>query len=264
MKNDLLIVPTYIAVTLCLTFFLALFFVLYPFSYVGSIDYSLYALYALDVFLYASLYILPSTAIASLVVIILRAIKYEVRSMLSFLTYVFLCLSVWLLLIPLFIFFVPEQTVSLYITGVIPSSASFFFNAQFFAELVENLNTYSISVPNSLLAVFSDLILLREKAFQAGNSGRFVYLLYASLGLALSSLYSLRFVSTWKLINVANVLFLGVIIVGVNIQIYRNDFGIIFNAYWTSFIFNCSIAGIVILIGIITTAKQKLHKKEDV
>ncbi len=259
MKKDLLIVPIYIAITLFLSLILAVFFVLCPLPQIETIDYSLYAL---DIFLYAFLYLCPMMAVVALVVMVLRIIKIGTYSMLSFLTYVFLCLAVWLILIPLFLFFSPELKVSFLLTGVSPSPATIFFTPDSFNYLAQSLEMYSIQFSDSLFSIFSDLLLLRDKALEAGKNGRITYLFYASLGLALSSLYSLRSISKWKLINVANILFLWCAIVWINAQIYRYDWDVLYSTKLTVFVFNCIITFVILILGLVTSAKQKITTKE--
>ncbi len=259
MKKDLLIVPTYIAVTLFFTCLLAVFFVLYPIPYIGTMDFSTYVL---DVFLYTMLFLLPLIAVFTLVIIVLRSIKYNATSMLSFLSYVFLCLSVWLILIPLFLFLTPERTVSQLITGNTTYIASIFFNVEYFPLLAENLLAYKINLSNSVLSIFSDLLLLREQALSSGEQGRISYLIFASLGLALSSLYGLRFVSKWNLINVATILFFWCIIVLMNALMYKNGWELYVGTSWTVFIINSIAAIIFILIGCVTGVKYKKSNKE--
>ncbi len=260
MKKDLLIVPTYIAVTLFLTIIVATFFVLYPAHPIDTMEYNIYAL---DIFLFSALSLLPLTAVAALTAIILRAIKYSTFTSLEFFSYIFLCVFVWLLLIPFCIFFIPEQRVSVLLTGTAASPASVFFNPESFPSLIQNLATYSIVIPNSVMTVFSDLLLLRETAFFAGRQGRIDYLLFSSLGLALSCLFALRFVSKWKLINISTVLFLWCAIVWINVQVYKNNLAIVVTPTWTLCIFNCVVSFILLVIGTVTTAKYKHQNKED-
>ncbi len=259
MKKDLLIVPTYIAVTLFLTAFAAIFFVLYPMPSIGTLEYHIYAW---DVFLYSALSLLPLVAVAALAAMILRSIKYNSSSTLDFFTYIFLCVFVWLMLIPFCLFFSPEQVVSFKLTGQAPSMAHGFFNVSLLSNLLQNLELYSITIPNSLVVIFSDLLLLRETAFLAGRVGRIDYLLYSSLGLALSSLYALRFVSKWKLINVAAVLFIWCVIIWINGIFYRQGWVLLINIQWTVCLINCLISVIVFFVGGVSSAKNKDHKKE--
>ncbi len=254
MKKDLLIVPTYISVTLFLTFILAVFFVLYPLPTIGDVDYSIYLL---DVFLYSALFILPMMAVPALVIVILRAIKYDANTMFSFLTYVFLCLSIWLLVIPLFLFFTPERMVSFLLTGKDYSIAAVFFDSASLSQLNNYLEVYSIQVSNSVLAIFSDLLFLRDMALEAGKNGRIAYLVFASIGFALSSLYALRHVSKWKLINVAWILFLWAFIIWINVRMYRNEWELYVGTEWSVFIINVTISLVVIILGSLLSAKFK-------
>ncbi len=261
MKKDLLIIPTYIFVTLFLTAFLATFFVLYPMPSIGNLDYHIYAL---DVFVFSGLTLLPLVSVAALIAITLRAVKINTFTTLEFFTYIFLCVFVWLILIPFCMFFAPEKVVSMKITGNTSTIASVFFDPNSLPSLLDNLKMYALSIPTTLLGVFSDLLILRKTALNAGIAGRVDYLLFASLGVALSALYSLRFVSKWKLINVSTILFLWCCIIWINALMYKNEMTVFLPTKWTVASINGLITFVLLAIGVVTTAKQKEAKKEAI
>ncbi len=259
MKKDLLIVPTYIAVTLFLTAFIACFFVLYP---MPGIDAAFVSTYIFDTMVFSSLSILPLISVLSLALVLLRSVKIGVFSILEFLTYIFLCLLIWLIVIPLFIFTVPEQQASLKILGQSPSLAQVFFQQETIPILAQNIEAFSLSLPKSVVQMFSDLVFLRDSAREFARQGRVSYLMFASLGLALSSLVALRYVSSWKLINVAVILFLWTLLVWLNIQVYKEEWNILFGSRWNAVIINGAFTFILFIIGIVCSAKRKKIKKE--
>ncbi len=256
MKRDLLLVPTYIGVTLFLSAFLAVFFVLYPVPEIFFQDLA-YHIYVLDVFLFSMLSLLPFMAVLGLLIIIIRAIKLSTFTSFEFLTYVFLCLAVWLILIPACFFLRPENYVSLALTGKAPSVASIFFDAFSLTFFIENLEMYSLIPSVTLHTIFSDIFFLRNVVINAGLNGKFEYLILASMGLALSSLYSLRFVSKWKLINVSTILLLWCSIIYINTQMYKYNFSFYVETKWSACFVNVAITVILFLIGMVTSLKQK-------
>ncbi len=263
MKKDLLIIPVYIFYTLFFTVLVGIFIVLYPLPS-SQIDNA--RIYILDVFSYSSLYSLPLVAIAALLIVTVRAIKLYTFTTLEVLLYVFLCLTVWLIITPLFIFQSPEQKVSFFITGQYFSQARVFFDFSSLPFLQQNLENYSITVSEFVFKIFSDILLLRDTALVAGKIGRFEYLLFSSLGLSLSSLYALRKTSSWKLINIAAILLLWVTIVWVNAQLYKGLFDYFFEPKWNALIFNSAVSVLVILVGLVSGTKKnkRLNASEDV
>ncbi len=259
MKKDLLIIPTYIVLTLFFTALLACFFVLYP---MPGVDASNARIYIIDTFVFSALSLLPFMSVLALAFIILRSIKIGRHSFLEFLTYVFLCLSIWLIIIPIFLFTFPEQKVSEMILGQSPSLAQVFFQQETIPILIQNLEMNEVTLSSSVVRIFTDLVFLRDSARVFASQGRVSYLMFASLGLSLSTLISLRYVSSWKLINVAVILFLWSLLVWVNIQIYRTSWDFFLGPRWNAVVLNGAFTMVLIFIGINMHSKQKAMNKE--
>lgn len=253
MKKDLIIIPKYILYVIILTFLSSLVFVLYPFTSINSIDLTVYIFH---IFLSVSLYVLPVMAVVGLLLLLLREIKIGTFSFLSFLLYIFFCLFVWLLLIPMCIFFEPAKM----ITGLLIQQNQYlspFFNGDFLPLVIQNLSSYEIPLNDILVNLLADVSLLSKQVVIAVNQGKIGYLLFASLGLALSSLYGLKNISSWKLINVASIITLWCVILVGNIFLFKYSVEFYLSTELLACILNIAITLVIMIISLVHNIKVK-------
>ena len=253
MKKELSLILKYLFYVIILTIFSSLLFVMYPFALQGSVDFAEYLVY---IFVSVSLYLLPLMAVISLLIIIFREIRLANFTILSFLVYVFLCLFVWLIVIPLFIVFEPARTVSELLIGQ-HQYLHPFFDGDFLQILINNLKTYEITLNGLLVQMLSDVYLLCRQVIDAVYQGKLGYLLFASIGLALSSLYALKNVSQWKLINVAVIFTIWCVVVFVNIYLFKNSVELYFATELLACIINAVVTFFVLLVGSVSSVKRK-------
>ncbi len=263
MKKDLIIIPKYIMYVILLTVFSSTVFLLYPFTVENSLDLTVSLFY---IFLCVSIYLLPVMSVVGLLFILLREIKIGTFSFLSFLLYVFFCVFVWLIIIPMCIFFEPAKS----LTGLlVPQNpyVSPFFDGDFLSIGIQNLSMYEIPLNTILIKNLSDISLLSKQVVVAVYQGKIGYLLFASLGLALSSLYGLKRISAWKLINVAVILTLWCTIIIGNILLFKYSFELYFSTEILACIFNSIITICVGIVSLVHTIrlkkKQELLVSED-
>lgn len=260
-KKVLFLILIYILATLFLTALLACFFTLYPIPLPESTLISP-SLHNIDVFVYSSLALLPFVSVLSLTAILLRLIKSGSRTTPEFLSYVFLCFVVWLIIIPACIFYRPEQKLSMRIHGQSLSPASVFFETESVRSLAKNVEGAYLAPPEISIEILSGLLFLRDMGRSAGSEGRATYLLFASMGLALAALYALCSISEWKLINVAIVLLAFYGIVWFNVEIYKRNWDFAFDAKWLALIINGSLFFVMLFIGTALSAVQRKVRKE--
>lgn len=94
-------------------------------------------------------------------------------------------------------------------------------NSGFFADPLF-ANSSSITVVLEHIIQFADLV--RKEVFTVLESDYVSYLSFASLGLALLSLISVKSMSTWKLLNLSFVIILYVAICRINVLIFSHPF----------------------------------------
>ncbi|MFI3257876.1 MAG: hypothetical protein R3Y36_06230, partial [Spirochaetales bacterium] len=259
-SNIFVVRAIYIFFTVFSTVFIAVFFVLYPMSFP---DTTLH-FDSLFVFLYACLSLLPFMCVLSLVLLLLQFIKKNKPTTLEFLTYVLLSLIVWLIIIPVCIFFMPEQYTTIAGDEEWAVLVAEFFKANTMPAFDYAQEGNSFSPSTVIPQIFSHCIFLRETARTAGDNGRLAYLVFASLGLSIASLYALCSVSSWKLINVSTILFLGLIAVVLNLSIYKQVFTVGLDTNIQILIANGVFFSMMILIGMSSKLSRLKHSKEGI
>ncbi len=253
MKKEFLIIPKYLLYIIILTIIASSLFVLYPFTTSSSINFNVYMF---QIFLSVALYTLPLMAVISLMLVLLFEIKTGYSSFLSFLIYIFLCLFTWLILIPLFIFFEPATIVSGISTNKNPYLYPF-FNKEFLQIIIDNLKFYEIDIHKGLIKILSDISLFCKQVIIAIEKGKIGYLLFASIGLALSSLYALKNVSQWKLINVATIFTIWCTIIFTNIYLFKYIANFYFTTEMLACIINIVFTIFICITGIVNSKKKK-------
>ena len=136
-----------------------------------------------------------------------------------------------------------------------------FFNANFLQIILDNLKNYEIYINEGLIKILSDVSLLCKQVIVAINKGKAGYLLFASIGLALSSLYALKNISQWKLINVATIFTLWWTIIFSNIYLFKHSVEIYFPTETIVCILNILFTIFIYVTKIVNSKKQRMKNQ---
>jgi len=114
----------------------------------------------------------------------------------------------------------------------------------------------------------------RKEAFSSLKQGYFQYLSFASLGLALLSLISVKSLSSWKLLNLSFVIILYTVVCRINLLVYTsplfNKLLLYFQGKQISFlsslpkiqlVINCSISAVLLAFGMVQFVLTMYKKK---
>ena len=133
---------------------------------------------------------------------------------------------------------------------------------QFADSLIEN----AVSMPVWWSFAHEKCILLKEVCRSALANGYFAYILFATMGFALSSVIFMCRFSSWRLVNALCVIILSAIIIIANIHFYDKpiiDKIPFLGIWWLPLVFNTTICVLFMTIGIINWVRHPDLNRED-
>lgn len=239
---------------------------------------------------------LPWCAVISLMMLVLYIIKHKFSIPQFIVPYYILALLVWMLVIPASSFlyssmqsdypipvpdsenlsagyFRADEEYLTYVTESFDDEGETWrrkvfpgrTNAGITGLYADSIIEESISIPFWGDYVYEKCMLLKRVCSSALEKGYFSYILFATMGFALSSVIFLCRFSTWRLVNAASVMFIFTLIIIVNVHFY--DTAIIakmpfFGTWWLPLVFNIVLCVLFMTIGIINWVRHPDRNRE--
>lgn len=262
MKDSIFLIFTYIFVLCALSVLMGFMLILYPNAPAASLYTDVSARIA-DIFLYSLFSLLPLTSISALLVIVFIVIKRGYSSLLDFLIFIFLCCVVWLLIIPVCYLYEPAEHIAFFVNKGLSSPAARFFKSGFFSTRLKDYEALYFNPPALIRNAVSNLFFLSQIVRSAVDKGRTSYLLFASAGFALASVYGFYSFSYWKLMNAVLVILFWAFICALNLYLYSPRFTAYTSSIWIPLIVNLSLGTILWLSAIRKAVLQAKRARED-
>lgn len=262
MKDSIFLIGIYIFVLFVLSVFTALMLILYPASPNAGLYTDILARIA-DIFLYSFFSFLPLTSIGALSAVVFTIIKRGYSSFLDFLIFIFLCCVVWLIIIPFCYLYEPAKRIGVFINKGSSSPCAQLFTSIFFDTKLQDAEAVYFSPPLLIRNIVSNLFFLSQIVRSAVDKGRTSYLLFASAGFALASVYGFYSFSYWKLMNAVLVILFWAFICALNLYLYSPRFTAYTSSIWIPLIVNLSLGTILWLSAIRKAVLQAKRARED-
>ncbi|WP_428770927.1 hypothetical protein V1L52_03535 [Treponema sp. HNW] len=262
MKDSVLLIYIYICVLLALSVLIASMLILYPEAPAAGLYEDAFTRIA-DIFLYSLFSLLPLTSIGALLAVIFTVIKRGYSSLLDFLVFIFLCSVVWLLIIPFCFLYQPAEYVAFWFNKGASSPAARFFKSGFFSTRLQDYEALYFNPPALIKDTVSSLFFLSDVIRETVDKGRKAYLLLASVGFALASVYGFYSFSYWKLMNAVLVIVFWAGICILNIYMYSQSFRTYASSIWVPLIVNLTLGAILWVPAIRKAAVQAKRARED-
>ena len=247
-----------------------------------------YSIFSLPFFIQGAFYSFPAVSVFSLLSVIFYSIRHRSKKIIACIVYTLLSIATWFFLVPYSMrssityehlfngavtsrtisegFFRKEKSEVYYYSKIHGDTADGFMvdrdgvpsvfsneklprsSSTYADSLVQNEVEVPVIISTPLRA-YESLVIISKENLMAGFSGMIIY---GSLALAMMALFSLQFISRWRMLNAFSVLVGGIIILAANYILLSQLYVLPYFSpnQWVIYI-NCAAFVLLVVLGIV-------------